>query len=126
MKHLLYFMVKTFRVDHIHVTMVGGLIPGSQKFFICPKTNRCNYNCHLTRMRKMRPKAIYPILLKKWLKSASVLTLVSRSPDSVCISKIFLLVRNVYAHWSGTLEVVKAKVLISCRVQFLLVVQYKL
>ena len=75
MKHLLYFMVKTFRVDHIHVTMVGGLIPGSQKFFICPKTNRCNYNCHLTRMRKMRPKAIYPILLKKWLKSASVVTL---------------------------------------------------
>ena len=75
MKHLLYFMVKTFRVDHIHVTMVGGLISGSQKFFFSPKTNRCISNCHLTRMRKMRPKAIYPILLKKWLKSASVVTL---------------------------------------------------
>ena len=57
-------------------------ISTTMKFQFTSRTDDVfQFKYHLTRMRKMNPKAIYPILLKKWLKSASVLTLVTRTLD---------------------------------------------
>ena len=116
----------------------------------------------------MNPKAIYPILLKTWLKSASVLTLVTRTlvqanhhhhhhhhqhhhrmGNDLCALRIYLCCICLWciydvaflltdrhtdisffyqkcAYWSCALKVVETEVLISRRVQLLLIVQYKL